>query len=174
MALREALTAILICANAVPALAQWYRYPQGPAEARAATRHKINKDLFEIDELAREMERELKSSAPGDLPKAAKHAGKIAKLSHDAWKTMQGGKPGRPDPKLDPKPQPRSVDEATAEAAALRTLLDEIRRGVAIQQRTQTIDARLTVELVEKLERLELSARRIEIDAGERATDSHR
>ena len=174
MALRGVLFVVLICGGAGRGLAQLYGRPQGPTEARAATRHKINKDLFEIDELARELERALSSSTPGDLAKAAKHAGKIAKLSHDAWKNLQGGKSSRPDPKLDPKPQPRPLAEATAEAAALRALLDEIRRGVAVQQRTQTVDARLTLELVEKLERLELAARRLEIDAGERTADSHR
>jgi hypothetical protein len=160
------LVAALISASAVSTPAQWYRGPQAPQEARSATRHKINKQLFEIDGLARELERALKPPATGDRAKASKQAAKIAKLAHDAWKSLQGGKPSRPAPKLDPPPQPRPLAEASAEAAALRTLLDEIRRGVAVQQRTQTVDARLTVELIEKLERLELAAHRIEIDLG--------
>ena len=91
-------------------------------------------------------------------------ADRIARLSQSTWKNLQLGEPTRERPRPAVAAVPRSLAVSRDDALAARELFEKIVEAIGEQARSATIDARRHLETLDRVERLEAIARRIEAD----------
>ncbi len=136
-----------------------------PEAYRRWLRRKIIEDLVDLYDVTNSLVVELAPSRQIEAKLARKQAERIVKLSHNIWSNIQMRRPTRERPQPDKSATPRTIAAAQADAITARNLVRAVARLLNEEQNSGGIDAANHVNLLEKLEQVELIGHQLRKDA---------
>lgn len=135
-----------------------------PAAFRKWLKRKIIEDLVNLYDVTNSLVVELAPEGQVVTRQTEKKADQIVKLSHNIWSNVQMRRPTRERPKPDRSAAARPIRRAQADAVTARDLVRQVARLLNEKDTSGGYDAQLQVDLLEKLEQVELIGHQLKLD----------